>query len=352
MPQEIETKVINPTQFSAIINSLTVGLMVFDGENRLFLSNKKVEEFFGVRNEEILGKKIEEFIQFPLLKNLFFLLGREIKEVLKKELEISFNLILEISVIPIFIDSNSKGKLIVLHDISREKMIDKIKSEFITIASHQLRTPLSAIRWTFENLLKEGLGKLTAEQKKIIQEGIISCQRMTQVLNIFLDTARIEEGRYLRKFTFCNIEKIIEEIIKSYQDEIQKKEIKFEFQILNPKLPKVKIDPEPMTLVIQSLLDNAIRYTPEGGIVSMNLKLAEKEIVFSIQDTGIGIKENEKENVFKKFFRGSNALRINPEGNGLNLFIAKNIIEAHGGKIWFESEEKRGTTFYFTLPIT
>ena len=111
------------------------------------------------------------------------------------------------------------------------------------------------------------------------------------------------------------------------------------------------LDVEKMKLAIQNLLDNAIRYTQPGGRVTASLKYVKKEIEFSIKDTGIGIPKDQQERVFTKFFRGANAIRLETEGSGLGLFITKNIIEAHGGKIWFESEENVGTTFHFTIPL-
>jgi signal transduction histidine kinase len=132
---------------------------------------------------------------------------------------------------------------------------------------------------------------------------------------------------------------------------MKEKQIQFEFRVLPKKLPKVKIDPEKISLVIENLLDNAIRYNLVGGTITISLDLKNDEIEFSIEDSGIGIPESEKSNIFQKFFRASNALKKETEGSGLGLFVAKNIVEAHGGKIWFESEEGKGTTFHFTIPI-
>jgi two-component system sensor histidine kinase VicK len=138
-------------------------------------------------------------------------------------------------------------------------------------------------------------------------------------------------------------------VIDLYKEEIKKKNLNFQFK-KPKKLPKVKVDVEKIYLAIQNLLENAIRYNKVGGEIEIILKEKEKEIEFSIRDTGIGIPKNQQSRVFTKFFRGSNAIRMETEGSGLGLFIAKNIIEAHGGRIWFESEEGKGTTFYFTLP--
>lgn len=331
----------------AIIESLVDGLMVFDQDKKLILINPAAQKIFKV-GKEILGQTISEFSNTPDLKNLFYFLGKDIREVFRQELEIRENLILEVTSLPILKKRKKTGNLIILHDITREKRIDRMKTEFVSVSAHQLRTPLSAIKWALETLLKK---KLTSEQKEIVKEAYESNKRMLILVDNLLDVVRIEEGRYLQKLVLSDFEKIVQSVIKYYQEEIRKKRIKFEFRVLSEKLPKIKVDPEKIFLVIQNLLDNAIRYTLPGGMVTITLEASQKDIQFSIEDSGIGIPKDQQGNIFEKFFRGSNAVRMKTEGNGLGLFIAKNIIEAHKGKIWFRSEEGKGTTFYFTLPL-
>jgi PAS domain S-box-containing protein len=334
----------------AIIDSLTDGLMVFDEEGKLSLINPAAQKIFEIE-KEILGRSIVEFLNFPNLKNLFYLLGKEIKEVFRKELEIRKNLILEVTSLPILKEEKKFGNLVILHDITREKTIERMKIEFVSISAHQFRTPLSAIRWSLETLSKEKLGKLTEGQKEIVGKAQDSNERMLTLIDDLLDVVSIEEGRRLYKPTFSELEKVIQSVTEYYQEEIRKKQIKFEFQVPSEKLPKIKIDTAKIVLAVKNLLDNAIKYTLPGGMITIALKSTEKEIEFSIEDTGIGIPEDQQQNVFKKFFRGSNAVKIETEGNGLGLFIVKNIIEAHNGKIWFQSEEGEGTTCYFNLPL-
>jgi len=333
----------------AIIQSLTDGLMVFDQEKRLLLINSAAKNLFGIKEKEVLGKKFFEFLNFPDLKFLFFLLGEEIKEVYRKELKIGENLIFEVTSLPIIVEEEKTGKIMILHDITREKEIERMKTEFVSITAHQLRTPLSAIKWIFERLLKERSLKLSPVQKKLIQEGSESVERIIDLIDDLLDIVKIEEGRYLYKFNFFNLEEIVQGVIKLYQEKIREKELHLEFS--SQKLPKVKLDVEKITFALQNLIDNAIRYTKKGGMITINLKSNQKEIEFSIQDSGIGIPEEQQKNIFQKFFRASNALRMETKGSGLGLYITKNIIEAHQGKIWFQSEEGKGTTFYFTLPL-
>ena len=174
---------------------------------------------------------------------------------------------------------------------------------------------------------------------------------MINLINDLLDVTRIEEGRYLFKPALVDIGEIVQSVVKSYKEEIKRKKIKFTFKEPAGKLPKVLVDVEKISLAIENLFNNAIRYTPSGGEVVISLEGGEKEIQFSVKDSGVGIPKDQKERIFTKFFRATNAIRIETEGSGLGLFITKNIIEAHSGKIWFESETGKGTIFYFTLPV-
>ena len=335
----------------AVITNFADGLLVFDKENRLSLINPRAEDFFGVKSRDLVGRPILELSTFPTIEPVVKLVGGEIKGVFRKEVQIGESLILEVSTIPMIREEEELGVLIILHDVSREKIIERMKTEFVSISAHQLRTPLSAIKWTLRMLLDGDLGKITEEQRDFIEKTYKSNERMINLINDLLDVTRIEEGRYLYKPVLIDFEPFVQFVINTYREEIKKKELKLELKKPEKKLPQVKVDAEKIQLAIQNLLDNAIRYTPTGGEIIIFLAPAEKAIEFSIKDTGVGIPKDQQARVFSKFFRGANAIKIETEGSGLGLFIAKNIIEAHGGKIWFESKEGKGTTFHFTLPV-
>lgn len=334
-----------------IITNLFDGLLVFNKENRLSLINPQAEELFDIKGRDITGRSISELRTFPTLKPLIKFLGEEIKGVFRKELTLKKGLTLEISTVPITRNEEELGTLVIIHDITREKRIERMKTEFVSLAAHQLRTPLSAIKWTLNMFLTGDLGKITEEQRGFIEKTYQSNERMINLINDLLDVTRIEEGKYIFKPQFSSIENIVQFIINSLKGEIKKKKIKFTFEEPKKKLPKVKVDVEKMRLAINNLIDNAIRYTPTGGEVTVSLKHGKKEVEFSVRDSGVGIPEDQKERIFTKFFRGANVMRMDTEGTGLGLFIAKNIIEAHKGKVWFESKEGEGTTFYFSLPV-
>ena len=337
----------------AIITNFSDGLLLFDNFNRLSLINPQAENFFEIKGEQVIGKGISELKPISGFDSLINLIGEEIREIFRKELSLpdKKNLTLEVSTIKIMRSGEKVGTLVILHDISREKLVEQMKTEFVSIAAHQLRTPLSAIKWTLRMLLDGDLGEINENQREFLEKTFVSNERMISLINDLLNVTRIEEGKYIYKTTLANLENVVESVVESYKEIIERKKLNFSLEKSTEPLPLVLIDIEKMTLVIQNLLENAIHYTPEGGSITILLKKGKEEIDFAIRDTGIGIPKEEQDRVFSKFFRSSNALRSETSGSGLGLFIAKNIIESHGGKIWFESEENKGTTFYFFLPL-
>ncbi|MFH0987459.1 MAG: ATP-binding protein [Patescibacteria group bacterium] len=335
----------------AIINNFVDGLLVFDKKNKLSLINPQAEDFFDVKSQDLTGKSILELSVFPTIQPMANLLGNSIKGVFRKEIKTKEDLILEVSTIPIIIEGEKINTLIILHDITREKIVEKMKTEFVSISAHQLRTPLSAIKWTLSMLLDGDLGQISPEQRDFIEKSYKSNEMMIALINDLLNVTRIEEGRYLYKSILTDLEPICRSVIDSYKTGMEKRKIKFEFKKPEKKLPKAMIDVEKIKLVIDNLLGNAVRYTPIGGSIKISLKSVKKNIEFSVRDSGVGIPQNQQQRIFSKFFRAVNVLKMETEGSGLGLFIAKNIIEAHRGRVWFESEEGKGTTFYFTIPI-
>ena len=334
-----------------IVANLTDGLVVFDKNSIVSLVNLQTEDFFKVKSKDIIGKSIADLNEIPGINLLENLLGAEIKGAYRKELITKEGLTLEVSAIPLISGAEKLGALVILHDISREKTIEKIKTEFVSITAHQLRTPLSSIKWTLRMLLDGDLGEITDEQREFIEKTYTSNEKMISLINDLLDVTRIEEGRYLYRPVLGDIEEILQSMLASYNDLAKARRLRIDFKKSDKKMSKVMVDVEKIRLAIQNLLENAIRYTPVGGTITVSLKRDKKEVIISIKDSGVGIPKDQRERVFSKFFRATNVVKMETEGSGLGLFITKNIIEAHGGRIWFESEEGKGANFFFTIPI-
>ncbi len=335
----------------AIVENFADGLLIFDKEKKLILINPQAEIFLGVEKEKVLGKSTQQLKDFPEFKRILEIVTPEIEPRFREEIEMTKNLILEITSFPIFLEKEKIGSLIILHDITREKYIDQLKTEFVSLAAHQLRTPLSGIKWSLKMILDEDLGPVPNEQKDFLKKALMANERLIRLVNDLLDVTRIEEGRFLYKLEEKDMVKIVEDVFNSYLDLAKEKNIDYRLEKLKNDFPLMKVDEEKIKLAIQNLIENALIYTLANGKVKVTIDLQNGNFFFKVQDTGIGIPKEVQERIFTKFFRASNAAKIDTEGSGLGLFITKNIIEAHGGKIWFESEEGKGTTFYFIIPI-
>ncbi len=232
----------------------------------------------------------------------------------------------------------------------RLKEIDQMKTEFISVASHQMRTPLSATKWVLRMLLDGDLGQLNPQQEQMLMKGYQTNERMIVLINDLLNVSRIEEGRFQYRMVHMSLEEIISSVVQEMYNAVKKKHVKLEFKKPKKPLPKVNIDPQKIRLVVQNLFDNALKYTPKGGRVVISLYEEPDNVIFCITDSGVGIPAYQQERIFSKFFRADNVIRMQTDGSGLGLFIVKNIIKTHGGNIWFKSTEGKGSSFYFSIP--
>lgn len=236
-------------------------------------------------------------------------------------------------------------------DISRLKEIDQLKSEFVSLASHQLRTPLSSIKWFAELLGEKNIGNLNEQQRDCLNQIIESNDRMIKLVNDLLNISHIESAnKFNIKKEAASPVKILRGIIKEQTPLAKAKGLNIVFDNKFPEKQLVNLDAEKVTEVIHNLLSNAIKYSYNGNDIVITLEKKHNKMEFSVKNTGAGIDINQRRHIFEKFFRTESARLINTQGSGLGLYIAKAIVERHGGKIWFKSN-KKFTTFSFSLPI-
>ena len=245
------------------------------------------------------------------------------------------------------------GFLKVIHNLTREENLKKIQADFITIAAHQLRTPLSGLSWIIESLLDTKLGSLNDTQKDLLRKAKQAILQSIETVEDLLNAAQIEEGKFGFQFVRTDIQKLIEDVLQKLQPSAQKDNIKLIFYRPQPPVKPFIMDPIRIKLVLEILVDNAIKYNVKNGEVRIRLRRLEDKpfLAVSIEDTGIGIAPKEMSKVFTKFFRSPRVVKKETTGTGLGLYLAKNIIQRHGGKIWVKSELNRGSTFTFTLPL-
>jgi len=229
--------------------------------------------------------------------------------------------------------------------------VESVKSEFIAVASHRMRNPMSAIKWYAESLLDGDCGRLNKVQKNFVTQIYLNNFRfiyfLINLLDDLLKVVKVEEGKVKLKKEIVDFEKLVKEVLKKLKNEILRKKIKVSSAL---KTIKLKVDAEKIKQVLFNLLDNAVKYNSVGGKIGIKVFKNKNYIICAISDTGIGIPKEQHERIFTKFFRANNAVTLHTEGNGLSLYLCKAYVENHGGKIWVESEVGKRSTFYFTLP--
>ena len=243
--------------------------------------------------------------------------------------------------------------LIIAFIITRsfEKLADvsRLKSEFISIVSHQLRSPLTNIKWTFEvlssNTFKVALNK-KEEYFLNVSENI---KRMVELIDDLLIVSKIEEGAFSINKKEIVIDDFVVDLTNRYKIFAESSKIYLTFKH-DESIKTIMADKSMLKIVLENLIDNSIRYTKGGGKIDVRITRKNKDILFSVKDQGVGIPTSDKKFIFEKFFRAENALKSTTKGSGLGLYVCRSIVLASGGKIWFESEENKGTTMYFTLP--
>jgi len=239
---------------------------------------------------------------------------------------------------------------IITRSFERLAEASRMKSEFISIISHHLRSPLSNLKWAIELLMSGRLGKIEEKQTeyfKILKE---NSGRMLEIVSDLLTVSRIETATLPSKKVEFFLEDLIKELISEFQPFAKASNVDISFES-EKNLSKIFADPFQMRLVIENLLDNAIRYIKDTGIVQMKLEKRRKDLYFEIKDNGVGIPKEDQKYIFQKFFRSENVIKYQTQGSGLGLYISKAIVEKSKGKIGFKSQEGTGSTFWFSLPL-
>lgn len=227
---------------------------------------------------------------------------------------------------------------------------ERLRKEFVALTAHQLFTPLSIIRGFVSLLVSEDLGKLTDKQKGPVSQIYENVKKMIRLVSELLTASRIERDKPPLKLEERQLEGIIAKITGLMKTEADNKKLYLRFERPKKLLPLIKVDADKIEHVLYNLIDNGIRYTKKGGVV-IKMEQKKDEIIISVKDTGLGIPSDYMDRLFQPFFRGENILELEKKGTGLGLFIAKSLIDKHQGRIWAESKEGKGSTFYFSLPI-
>lgn len=347
----------------ALFTSIGDGAISTDEFGRITRVNPAAQQLLGYSEEELIGtwfpKKIVavtaedkpiNLIDRPITKA--FLNGKPISEKTYYRCKNGQKIALAINASPILLNGKPLGAIEVFRDITLEQEIDRMKSEFISLASHQLRTPLSAIK-TYTHMLYDGYsGDLNAAQKKSLSTIIGASDRMNELISTLLNITRMESGTIGITPKMLRIDKIAEEVIKELTLTASGKSIILSASTKGKGNTAIKTDSLIVKEIMTNLVSNAIKYTPESGSVRLVVRPQAANIAVDIIDSGWGIPKDSQDQVFSKFFRAQNIVKRETTGTGLGLYLVKGLIDALGGRISFVSDEDKGTTFSFSLPRT
>lgn len=351
-------------KYRTMFDGAADAILIADMEGNFLEANEKAMKITGYAQDEILkmnhsqlyerqdlARCLKEFKSVLIRKGCFI----ENVSIIKKNKEL-----LPVDVgISIFEYGANQRLQFLFHDISERvaiekhhKEIDHLKSQFINVVSHQLRTPLNSIRWNLEVLLSGDLGKFKNDQEKFLKMVYLNNQNIMSIISDLFLALEIEESNITLEKEIVNMEMMVNSIVDGFKNELKIKKLKLKFEKPKGKhFINIEADRNKLIQVLNRLIDNAIKYSKEDGEIVIGIDIVKNRVVISIKDNGVGIPKDEQVNIFSKFFRASNAAIMQQNASGLGLFISKKIVEAHKGSIWFESVENKGTTFYIGIPM-
>lgn len=377
-------------RLQAIISSIPDGILVINKDNQILSSNPAFLKILNFVNSDI---QIDSLIGLSLIKIINFIstkdninrknFGTLLSTIIENDnLEpMELDLVLEngtshyykVLTAPVKIftetikinklnkqkndlrpgNSEKMNQVIVFHDVTREKEIDKLKSDFIAVVSHELKTPVSSMMG-FATLIEDGVaGDITEGQVEYLNKIQIQGERLIRLINDLLDFSKLEGGQMPLYLQLLDAHEPVIEVIETLRPLVDEKSMKIKYNI-EKKLPSILVDPDKLKQILINLISNAIKFTPENtGVIEVNVSYLEKsrKILFSIKDNGIGIPEKDKERLFERFYQVDNSSTRKYGGTGLGLAIVKKLVELNKGDVWVESKIGKGSTFYFTVAV-
>ena len=337
---------------NAVVDSLSDGILVTDKQGKIILYNRKAEAFLGIQGKAALGQPVQNHIGNSVLVSLItntlaLDLPYHTEEVCLIDLS---DIRLRVHVNPV---RNEDGLLIgsvtLLHDVSRLSAIDNIKSNFLSMVSHQLKSPLSSTLLQTSILLDGIVGELNDKQMDLLQKVRNRIKGMVDLIRDILDVCFIEEGGYLKQIEHLDVAEILKRTVELIQPQAQDKNIALHVKI-EDNLPVISGNRSSVEALFINLISNAIKYTPPRGKVTVEMGENAQNVQLEVTDTGIGVEDVDFPRIFDKFYRVRSDQTKNISGTGLGLSIVKSVVDAHYGTINVESKVGVGTTFTVLLP--
>ena len=349
-------------RWEAVFKFADEGILICDKDANIIGFNPAAAKLTGFEITEALDKPFTDIVRAVSPEGLNLSALSPIRRVIRESEQISKrpqliqkkngeSIWTEISYSPILDDSGEASSAIaIISNVQKEREVEAVKSDFISIVSHELRTPLTAIKGFLSMLLKQDFGDLTEKQHHFLNRVYQTNQRMIGLVEDLLDVSHIESGKIRLKVTPLAMEPIINEVVTELAAKGFERQIMLKVNRKH-KLPLVLADETRLRQILVNIVDNAIKYSLPKSEVTIDFKIQNHELVTSVKDQGVGITANHIERLFQKFGRIYNPMSMQAGGTGLGLYIVKNLVESHGGKIWVTSREGKGSRFSFTLPV-
>lgn len=338
--------------FDILYERSPVAYVLIEARGRIRLANTAAVHLLGETVDTIVGRNFYECITSDGDVSTAVIKGKIERGAIIAETEIplhTFNEEQKWALISVFEPDDPHHRLVSLVDVTDQKAVDTAKSEFVALATHQLRTPIAAIRWNVELLGKTLRETASEKQARYMEKIDRNVNRMISLINDFLSVSKLEMGTYAAEREEINLREYFDEILQEFDEKVTQKQLKIEKRA-DPQDVVVRTDRRLFHIIFSNLVSNAVKYTPENGTVQITIEATGGSLRLSVIDSGIGIPEKEIPQLFTKFYRASNAQIKVSEGTGLGLYVVKQSVEILGGTITVSSKEDAGTTFVVQLP--
>lgn len=349
LAEKNESNILGQAKLETVLSSMSEGVLTVDKKGDIVLMNPSLRKTFlvdfapeGRQTLEVIRNVTIQDLLEKILKGETRLASGEIAFITPEEKTFRVNCV------PIIRDKDIEGAIIVFHDITELKRLENIRQDFVANVSHELRTPLASIMGYAETL-SEGAIEEKSNAREFINIIHHESERLSKLINDLLDMSKIESGRIKMVFLPLEVKPLIVRIIGVLDKAAKEKSIRVELDVPQD-LPRILADETRLYQVILNLLDNAIKYTPDSGLVKIKASLKDSFVQIDVSDNGIGIPEKDLPRIFERFYRVDKARSRELGGTGLGLSIVKHIVQAHGGQVWVESNPGLGSTFSFTIP--
>ncbi len=340
-------------QLDTVLDNMADGVLIADDLGRVLLINTAAAKMLNSSEARALGRSFAEVARHHQLINLWRICREEGREAVAA-VEIGRGLFLQAFVTP-FQEEGKLGYLVILQDLTQVRFLQTVRRDFVSNISHELRTPLASLRAVVETL-QDGALEDPAVARHFLDRAERELDTLTQMVEELLELSRIESGDVPLRLEPTDVSELIFDALERLHSQAEREHIEIRVKIAD-RMPLVSADSERMKRVVANLLHNAIKFTPEQGNIQVAARLNDSdkshaEVILSVRDNGIGIAADDLPRVFERFYKSDRARTRSQGGTGLGLAIARHLVEAHGGRIWVKSKEGKGSTFFFTLPVS